>query len=68
VVTVKIDLKLTHIIDIDEKNQIMTTDVWLTQVWTDYRMQWNKSEFNDISIFHMPATEVWTPDIVLYNT
>lgn len=67
-VTVSIDLKLSHIIDIDEKNQIMTTDVWLTQIWKDYRMTWDVKEFNNIAVFHMPATDMWTPDVVLYNT
>ena len=37
----------------------MTTDVWLTQVWTDYRMAWDKKEFNNISVFHMPAKDIW---------
>jgi len=35
---VKIRLRLTSIIDIDEKNQIMTTNVWLEQHWFDLRL------------------------------
>jgi hypothetical protein len=30
--TVYMGLKLTQILDVDEKNQIMTTNVWLRQV------------------------------------
>ena len=59
VVTISIDLRLSRLIDIDEKNQIMTTDLWITQIWNDYRLIWNSTLFNNISSFHMPANQIW---------
>ncbi|CAD6216124.1 GSCOCG00004340001-RA-CDS [Cotesia congregata] len=60
-------LSLHHIIDVDEKNQILTTNCWVTQTWTDYHLQWNTSEFAGIQVIRVPYNRVWRPDIILYN-
>ncbi|XP_077292364.1 neuronal acetylcholine receptor subunit alpha-7-like [Arctopsyche grandis] len=60
-------VSLHHIIDVDEKNQILTTNCWITQTWTDHHLQWNTSEFAGISVIRMPYQRVWRPDIILYN-
>ncbi|XP_063434758.1 acetylcholine receptor subunit alpha-L1-like [Mytilus trossulus] len=65
--TVKIGLRLSQLLDIDEKNQIMTTSVWLRQEWTDPRLQWDPKEYQGIKMTHMPSDHLWRPDIVLYN-
>nr|XP_020663723.1 neuronal acetylcholine receptor subunit beta-4 [Pogona vitticeps] len=45
----------------------MTTNVWLNQEWTDYRLAWEPSEYDGIKKLRIPAKKVWLPDIVLYN-
>lgn len=60
-------LSLHHIIDVDEKNQILTTNCWLTQIWTDSHLRWNASDFGGIKVIRIPAPHVWKPDIILYN-
>ncbi|EJW73183.1 hypothetical protein WUBG_15911, partial [Wuchereria bancrofti] len=30
---------------IHEKNQIMTTNVWLQHTWTDVKLRWNPEEY-----------------------
>ncbi|NP_001297423.1 neuronal acetylcholine receptor subunit alpha-10-like precursor [Aplysia californica] len=67
-VIIKLGITLTQIIDIDEKNQVLTTNVWLDQEWTDEKLKWNKSLHNDIGILRMPCDFIWLPDIVLYNS
>uniref|UniRef100_A0A8C0EKB5 Cholinergic receptor nicotinic delta subunit n=1 Tax=Bubo bubo TaxID=30461 RepID=A0A8C0EKB5_BUBBB len=37
------------------------------QGWTDYRLQWNKSEFGDIEVLRLPPDMLWLPEIVLEN-
>lgn len=37
------------------------------QTWTDYRLSWNSSEFDDIGILRLPSKMVWLPEIVLEN-
>lgn len=41
----KLKLKLSQLLDVHEKNQIMTTNVWLTQEWVDENFQWNPADF-----------------------
>ncbi|XP_017297716.1 acetylcholine receptor subunit alpha-like [Diaphorina citri] len=36
--TVKIKLKLSQLIDVNLKNQIMTTNLWVEQSWYDYKL------------------------------
>ncbi|XP_076333290.1 neuronal acetylcholine receptor subunit alpha-10-like [Tachypleus tridentatus] len=61
------DLSLYQIINVDEKNQILTTASWITQKWTDYHLRWNVSDFNGITVIRVPASQVWRPDILLHN-
>ncbi|KAM3585675.1 uncharacterized protein V6R79_024189 [Siganus canaliculatus] len=67
VVIVKFGLSIAQLIDVDEKNQMMTTNVWLKQEWTDYKLQWNPSDFDNVTSIRVPSQLIWVPDIVLYN-
>ncbi|XP_064608588.1 neuronal acetylcholine receptor subunit alpha-10-like isoform X2 [Liolophura sinensis] len=66
-VIVHMGLTLTQIFDLEEKNQILVTNVWLDQEWTDEFMTWDPKNFNDIQIIRIPCDKLWLPDIVLYN-
>lgn len=64
---VKLGLKLTQLLNIDEKNQIMTTVVWLKQQWFDHKLTWDPREYGNVSALHIPSQLIWIPDLVLYN-
>lgn len=64
---VAFDMALYQILDVDEKNQILVTNGWLTQKWMDVHLRWNASDFGGISVIRLPASHIWKPDIVLYN-
>ncbi|CAG0890050.1 unnamed protein product [Darwinula stevensoni] len=66
-VDVSFGLALTQIIDVDERNQILTTNCWLKEVWKDYGLQWNASEYENVTVVRIPYDQVWKPDIILYN-
>ncbi|XP_057206171.1 neuronal acetylcholine receptor subunit beta-2 isoform X2 [Triplophysa rosa] len=51
----------------NEREQIMTTNCWLTQVWNDYRLMWDPEEYEGIRKVRLPSQHIWLPDIVLYN-
>ena len=40
----------------------------LFQKWTDEYLQWDPSEYGDISTVKLPSDRIWMPDIELYNT
>ena len=51
----------------DEKNQVMTTNVWLDQEWRDELLVWDPKDFGGIDRIRIPCDRIWLPDIVLYN-
>ncbi|BFZ01344.1 hypothetical protein BsWGS_04383 [Bradybaena similaris] len=59
---------LAQIIDLDEKNQIITTNCWINQVWTDPKLKWEPMKYGNISTVNVPFASVWLPDVVLYNS
>uniref|UniRef100_A0A672JSU6 Cholinergic receptor, nicotinic, epsilon n=1 Tax=Salarias fasciatus TaxID=181472 RepID=A0A672JSU6_SALFA len=66
-VTVHIMLTLTNLISLNEKEETLTTNVWLEIQWSDPRLAWNTSDYFGIDIIRVPCTTVWLPDIVLEN-
>ncbi|XP_069138107.1 acetylcholine receptor subunit alpha-like [Argopecten irradians] len=65
--TVKLGMRLTQLLNMDEKNQIMTTSVWLRQEWIDGRLKWDPRAYGGLQVTHIPSNDLWRPDIVLYN-
>ncbi|XP_060116242.1 neuronal acetylcholine receptor subunit beta-4 [Heteronotia binoei] len=66
-VVIELQVSLAQLINVNEREQIMTTNVWLNQEWTDYRLAWEPSDYEGINKLRIPAKKVWLPDIVLYN-
>jgi len=67
-VFIKVGITLTQIFDMDEKNQVLTTNIWLDHEWTDEMLTWDPAEFNNITKLRVPCDKLWLPDIVLYNS
>uniref|UniRef100_A0A3P9K2J8 Cholinergic receptor, nicotinic, epsilon n=1 Tax=Oryzias latipes TaxID=8090 RepID=A0A3P9K2J8_ORYLA len=66
-VQVMIKLTLTNLISLNEKEETLTTNVWIEIQWTDYRLVWNTSQYYGIDTIRVPYNTVWLPDIVLEN-
>ncbi|KAM8767507.1 cholinergic receptor, nicotinic, alpha 11 [Acanthopagrus latus] len=66
--TVVFSLSLIQIMDVDEKNQVLTTNIWLRMSWFDHYLQWNQSEHPGVKNLRFTTDQVWTPDILLYNS
>ncbi|KAI3381546.1 hypothetical protein SNEBB_008709 [Seison nebaliae] len=66
-VNVIFGLSLAQIIDVDEKNMIITTNGWLNQNWIDHKLRWNASKYGGIKELRIPVEKIWKPDIILYN-
>ena len=49
------------------RNQIMTTNMWIEQLWNDYKLMWNPEDYGGVDMLHVPSRHIWLPDIVLYN-
>ncbi|XP_023240037.1 acetylcholine receptor subunit beta-like 1 isoform X1 [Centruroides sculpturatus] len=66
-VEVQFGLSFIQLINVNEKNQIMTSNVWLQLMWNDYQLVWDESDYGGISVLRLPPDKVWKPDIVLFN-
>ncbi|VDM38015.1 unnamed protein product [Toxocara canis] len=66
-IIVKIALQLILLINVDEKDQVMHTNVWLTLKWHDFQMKWNPVNYGEIQNIRVAPDKVWLPDIVLFN-
>ncbi|KAE8743093.1 hypothetical protein FOCC_FOCC011339 [Frankliniella occidentalis] len=65
--TVRMGLRLSQLIEVNLKNQIMTTNMWVEQEWNDYKLKWNPDDYGGVETLHVPSEHIWLPDIVLYN-
>ncbi|XP_070561881.1 neuronal acetylcholine receptor subunit alpha-10-like isoform X3 [Ptychodera flava] len=66
-VNVNLTMQITQIVDMDERNQILTTNVWIEQHWSDEKVVWDPIEHDGIKVIRVPASELWIPDITLYD-
>ncbi|KAK0404779.1 hypothetical protein QR680_017621 [Steinernema hermaphroditum] len=58
---------LNQIVEMDERNQVLTTRSWLNVNWFDPRLVWNASEWGGIKVLYVPYQKLWKPDIILVN-
>ncbi|XP_007934716.1 5-hydroxytryptamine receptor 3A [Orycteropus afer afer] len=63
--TVFIDVIVYAILNVDEKNQVLTTYIWYRQCWTDEFLQWNPEDFDNITKLSIPTDSIWVPDILI---
>ncbi|XP_048380206.1 acetylcholine receptor subunit epsilon isoform X1 [Stegostoma tigrinum] len=67
VIDVTLKLTLTNLISLKEKEETLTTNVWIEIQWKDYRLSWNSSNYAGIDLVRIPSRQVWLPEIVLEN-
>ncbi|XP_050789258.1 acetylcholine receptor subunit beta isoform X2 [Gopherus flavomarginatus] len=66
-VFVRVGMSLSQLISLNEKDEELTTKVYMDLEWTDYRLSWNVSDFDDITSIRTSSDKVWLPDIYLMN-
>ncbi|CAI4226913.1 unnamed protein product [Auanema sp. JU1783] len=58
---------LNQIVEMDERNQVLTTRSWLNINWMDQRLVWNYTHWGGIKSIYVPHQKLWKPDIILVN-
>ncbi|XP_072037860.1 neuronal acetylcholine receptor subunit alpha-10-like [Amphiura filiformis] len=66
-IEVKLGAALQQIIEMDEKNQVITVSLWMRLQWTDYTLTWDPASYGNTTYLIVPAEQIWRPDIVLYS-
>uniref|UniRef100_A0A3Q1BQW9 Cholinergic receptor nicotinic alpha 9 subunit n=1 Tax=Amphiprion ocellaris TaxID=80972 RepID=A0A3Q1BQW9_AMPOC len=64
---VTLQITLSQIKDMDERNQVLIAYLWIRQTWYDAYLKWNKDDYDGLDVIQIPSSLVWRPDLVLYN-
>ncbi|XP_076853531.1 neuronal acetylcholine receptor subunit alpha-9-II [Brachyhypopomus gauderio] len=64
---VTLQITLSQIKDMDERNQVLIAYLWIRQTWYDAYLKWEKEEYDGLEVIRIPSSLVWRPDLVLYN-
>jgi len=59
-------MALIHL-DLDEKVSVLEVDGWMRLNWTDQYLSWDPNDFGGLKQIHFGQSEIWKPDIQLYN-
>ncbi|VDP07835.1 unnamed protein product [Soboliphyme baturini] len=65
---VLLEITLFQIVDVDERSQVIQTNVWLKLTWEDYNLKWDPEQYGGLSDITLPADKIWKPDVLLYNS
>ncbi|XP_036410811.1 acetylcholine receptor subunit gamma [Megalops cyprinoides] len=68
VTQVKLKLTLTNLISLSEKEEALTTSVWVEMQWCDHRLRWDHMPvYENVTCMRVPSKSIWLPDIILEN-
>lgn len=62
-----LDLELLGIIEVNEREQKLVTVGTLYVSWIDELLTWDKDDYEDIHTFLISQSEIWKPDLALWN-
>lgn len=58
---------IIEVVDLDPSGH-MTVSTWLRMRWKDNFLKWGSKDFGGVKQLHVPANEVWLPDVELFNS
>ncbi|XP_068703025.1 neuronal acetylcholine receptor subunit beta-3-like [Montipora capricornis] len=67
VMNISFQLEFEALIEVNNKDQVITTQSVVTQIWRNPFLQWEPSNYGGISRIFVEPKNVWVPDIVLEN-
>lgn len=65
---VEMSLTLLQIIELNEREQYLTTSMMYNFIWVDEYLKWRPSMNGGIKSIIIPSSKVWTPDVLLYQS
>lgn len=66
-VNVELDVAYSQLVDLDGKNQILSSKIWIRQIWRNPFLSWKPENYSGIKAINVDPKLVWKPDLVLYN-
>ncbi|XP_035670062.1 uncharacterized protein LOC118411691 [Branchiostoma floridae] len=66
-IVVEFNVVLAQILDLNAKEQVLTSNLWIRQRWFDQVLTWKPEENGNITVVHINSENIWRPDTILYN-
>ncbi|XP_072023690.1 neuronal acetylcholine receptor subunit alpha-9-like isoform X1 [Amphiura filiformis] len=67
IIDVQMLLFVAQVLEMDERRQTLTTNLWITFEWYDEFLRWDPEDYGGVESIKVKSDEVWMPDITLYN-
>ncbi|XP_033633008.1 neuronal acetylcholine receptor subunit alpha-10-like [Asterias rubens] len=64
---IRFEVFFAHVLDMNEREQTLSSSIWLTLTWTDDYLTWDPDDYGGVYVFKIPSHEIWLPDIYFYN-
>lgn len=58
-VIVEMQVYLMQIINVAEKDQAITLNTWITEIWYDERLAWDPASYGNITYINLPSDLFW---------
>ncbi|XP_041961123.1 5-hydroxytryptamine receptor 3A-like [Alosa sapidissima] len=66
-VSVKVDLSIQSVLDVDEKNERLLLYVLYIQGWVNEHLRWDPSMFGGVQQVTVASERLWRPDVILFE-
>ncbi|RUS70773.1 hypothetical protein EGW08_021464 [Elysia chlorotica] len=60
-------IAIRQLIEVNNAEQKLITNVWFRMLWTDCRIHWNPEDYAGHLRIIVPTSRVWVPDLTLYE-
>ncbi|XP_019622645.1 PREDICTED: neuronal acetylcholine receptor subunit alpha-10-like [Branchiostoma belcheri] len=67
IITVTFDIVIAQILELNAKEQVLASNLWVRQYWRDEFLTWKPEENGNITMVHINSERIWRPDTILYN-
>eukprot|EP00090_Calanus_glacialis_P013211 TRINITY_DN21854_c0_g1_i1.p1 TRINITY_DN21854_c0_g1~~TRINITY_DN21854_c0_g1_i1.p1 ORF type:complete len:446 (-),score=84.38 TRINITY_DN21854_c0_g1_i1:281-1480(-) len=55
-------------VNVDTETSTLNSHVWFVMKWTDTRLKWVPTNYENVSTIHLAPEKIWRPDIMVYNS
>ena len=65
-IKLKYGIEIKNLEFFDQKAENIKFNIWITQIWNDDYLVWNKTEY-EYDYINIYSNQIWIPDLELYN-
>jgi len=67
-IRVNVTFDYAQLLDVYEKEQVLSSEIWLIQEWYDEHLTWDPADYGGLNYTVLRADDIWLPDIYIQNS